>query len=106
MKSPVYDARAPVSIAASAVVRRLRVRGLLGLVDEVCARRGVLRADICGRPRSQSVSRARQEVWWLIRHDAERYFSRQDLAQLFARDHTTILAGIAAHERRRRFAAK
>jgi len=49
---------------------------------------------------TQAVSYARQEVWWRLRYHPERYYSYPEIAWLFARDHATIIAGIAAHERR------
>jgi chromosomal replication initiation ATPase DnaA len=82
------------------VVERLEVRDLLELAREVCARRGVLLRDLCGDARSRSVSRARQELWWRIRHHPERHYSYSEIARLFDRDHTTVLAGIEAHRRR------
>jgi chromosomal replication initiation ATPase DnaA len=82
------------------VTDRLRVRDLVDLVDEVCKRRGVTLDEVCGRTRSRAVSYARQEVWWRIRHHPERAYSYPEIARLFARDHTTIIAGISAHERR------
>jgi chromosomal replication initiation ATPase DnaA len=85
---------------SSDVADQLRVRDLLPLVDEVCKRRGVTLNEVCGRARSQAISRARQEVWWRIRHHPEREYSYPEIARLFARDHTTIMAGISAHERR------
>jgi chromosomal replication initiation ATPase DnaA len=73
---------------------------MLTLVDDVCKRRGVTLDEVCGRARSQAISRARQEVWWRIRHHPERSYSYPEIARLFARDHSTIIAGICAHERR------
>jgi chromosomal replication initiation ATPase DnaA len=78
----------------------LEARDLLALVDDVCRRRGVPRLLILGRARTQSVSRARQEIWWLLRHDPERHYSLLEIARLFRRDHATIVAGLAAHARR------
>jgi chromosomal replication initiation ATPase DnaA len=85
---------------ASDVADQLRARDLLALLDEVCKRRGVTLHEVCGRARSQAVSHARQELWWRIRHHPEHDYSYPEIARLFARDHTTIMAGIAAHERR------
>ncbi|HEX4760013.1 MAG TPA: helix-turn-helix domain-containing protein [Thermoleophilaceae bacterium] len=84
----------------SDVADHLRVRDLLDLAFEVCKRRGVTLDEVCGRARSKAISRARQEVWWRIRHHPERQYSYPEIARLFARDHTTIMAGISAHERR------
>jgi chromosomal replication initiation ATPase DnaA len=83
-----------------AVVRDLDARDLLSVVDDVCRRRGVPRNDLCGRTRTQSVSHARQEIWWRLRHDPERHYSLLEIARLFGRDHATVLAGVAAHNRR------
>lgn len=85
---------------ASDVVDSLRVRDLLALVNDVCKRRGVTLNEVCGRTRSRAVSYARQEVWWHLRHHPERYYSYPGIARLFARDHATIMAGIAAYARR------
>lgn len=84
----------------SDVADLLRARDLLALVDEVCKRRGVTLDEVCGRARSQAVSHARHEVWWRLRHHPERDYSYPEIARLFARDHTTIMAGISAHQRR------
>jgi chromosomal replication initiation ATPase DnaA len=85
---------------ASSVVDGLRVRDLLALVGDVCKRRGVTLDEVCGRTRSRAVCYARQEVWWRLRHHPERFYSYHDIARLFARDHATIIGGVAAHERR------
>jgi chromosomal replication initiation ATPase DnaA len=85
---------------SSDIADGLRVRDLLALVDEVCMSRGVTLDEVCGRTRSQAVSYARHEVWWRIRHHPERHYSYPEIARIFARDHTTIIAGITAHERR------
>jgi chromosomal replication initiation ATPase DnaA len=83
-----------------AVVDDLRRRDLLGLVEEIAARHGVLVDHLCGSSRTPSVSRARQEAWWQMRHHPERYYSLIDIAGIFGRHHTTVMAGIEAHARR------
>jgi chromosomal replication initiation ATPase DnaA len=80
-----------------AILDRLRVRDLLSLVVDVCTSRGVTLHEVCGRTRTQAVSRARQEVWWRLRNHPERHYSYPEIARLFARDHTT---SIDAHQRR------
>ena len=82
------------------VVTRLAERDLLELVDAVGRRRGVTRAELCGRRRTTAIARARQEAWWLLRNDPLRCFSYTEIASLFERDHSTVLAGVAAHARR------
>ncbi|MBK7582405.1 MAG: hypothetical protein IPI67_19665 [Myxococcales bacterium] len=46
------------------------------------------------------MSRARQELWWLIRNQFDRHYSLLEIASLFRRDHTTVRHGIRAHQRR------
>ncbi len=82
------------------VLEGLRARGLLELVVKIGTRRGVSLHDLCGRTRTRSVSWARQEVWWHLRHHPERYYSLLEIAHLFGRDHTTVSAGVAAHQHR------
>jgi chromosomal replication initiation ATPase DnaA len=88
--------------ALRAVVDDLRCRDLLELVEEVAARRGVLVSQVCGTARTLSVSRARHETWWRIRHHPERSYSFFEIGRLFGRHHTTIMAGVATHARRLR----
>lgn len=86
--------------SAGAVLVALEMHHLTPLLDEVCRRRGVVREQLCGRARTSSVSRARQELWWLIRNQPEMHYSLPEIASLFRRDHTTVLHGIQAHQRR------
>lgn len=83
-----------------AVLIDLRVRDLLELVAQVGAHRGVTLDELCGRGRTQSVSRARQEIWWRLRHHPERCYSLVDIARIFGRHHTSVMVGIEAHRRR------
>lgn len=85
---------------SDAILAALSVRGLLDLVDAVCARRGVTRQELCGRARSQAVAMARHELWWLIRYHPERCYSCSEIGRLVRRDPSSILHGIAAHQRR------
>ncbi len=48
--------------SATAVLAALEVRNLTPLLEDVCRRRGVVREELCGRARTSSVSRARQEA--------------------------------------------
>jgi chromosomal replication initiation ATPase DnaA len=88
------------AMSASDIIDGLHARDMLALVNEICKLRGVTVHDLCGRTRSRGVSHARQEVWWRIRHHPEYHYSYLEIARLFARDHTTIMAGISAHARR------
>lgn len=86
--------------SVDSVLETLRVRDLLDLVAHVAARRGVPLDQLCGLDRTQSVSRARQETWWLLRHHPDRSYSFEEIARIFGRHHTTVMAGVAAHARR------
>ena len=83
-----------------AIVRDLVERDLVSLVLDVCQRRGVPLRELCGRSHRLSVSRARQEVWARLRGDPQRFYSFPDIARIFRRDHTTVLAGVRAHAQR------
>lgn len=86
--------------ASAGVIAALRAHNLLPLLEHLCERRGVVPDDVCGRTRAQSVTQARQELWWSIRHHPQRFYSLLEIARLFRRDHTTIAHGVAAHARR------
>lgn len=82
------------------VLAALDAHALTPLLDDLCRHRGVLPADVCGRRRTLSVTRARHELWWLIRNHPQRAYSYLEIARLFGRDHTTVIHGVAAHLRR------
>jgi len=86
---------APTGVAT--IVDALRIRDLLGLVDDICHRRGVTRDELCGAVRTRAICRARQEAWWRIRHLPGHDYSYQEIGKLFGRDHTTILHGVHAY---------
>ena len=85
--------------ATEALIDGLRRRGLFAIVETVCERRGVTPDELCGRARSQSVARARHELWWTIRALPDRHYSCPELGRIFGRNPTTILHGVAAHQR-------
>ena len=91
----------PSAKPALAIFYRLHAHNLVPLLDEICQRRGVLVHEICGPARTLSVTRARHELWWTIRHHPERSYSFPELARLFRCDPSTILSGVRSHERRR-----
>lgn len=88
-----------------ATLTALAAHGLLGLLDEVCARRGVTREEVCSRQRTRAVTAARHELWHLIRQLPERHYSFPEIARLFRRDPSSVLHGVAAHRQRVRAAA-
>ncbi len=90
---------------AQAVLEDLSARDLLELAEDVRVRRGVTTAELYGRGRTQSVSRARHEIWWRMRNHPERHYSLLEIARLFGRDHATVKVGVEAHQRRLALAA-
>ena len=78
----------------------LAARALLDIVDDLTSRRGVTRDELLGRSRTRAVAAARQELWWLIRHHPGRCYSYAEIAAIFGRDPSTVIHGIAAHQRR------
>lgn len=81
------------------VGRRPRARDL---ISEVAARHGMTAADITYRGPGclkQRLSRVRQEAMWEIRQRTA--LSLPQIGRLFGlKDHTTILHGVRAHEKR------
>lgn len=65
--------------------------------DEVCMRRGVSLSEIMSRNRVHRIAHARQEVMWLAREAGK---STVEIGRFFGFDHTTVLHGCRAHERR------
>ena len=81
----------------SALHLYLAERGLLGLVLDVCKSYHATFEEISGRSRELRVSRARQAAWSLLE---ARGLSRSEIGRAFGRDHTTVVAGIAAADKR------
>lgn len=68
------------------------------IVIAVARRRGLCPSDILGPSRLQATSHARQEVMWEL-HRLGR-FSLHQIGGFMGRDHTTVLTGARAHEKR------
>jgi len=90
----------PPPTDSNAILAALAVRGLLDLVRAVCSRRGVTPEQLCGTGRTRAVASARHELWWLVRHHPERRYSYPEIARLFRRNPSSVVCGVAAHERR------
>jgi chromosomal replication initiation ATPase DnaA len=88
-----------LSTRSETIISALAMRGLLELVDAVCAHRGVTRDELCGRSRTRAVAAARHELWWLMRHHPDRCYSYSEIARIVGRDHATVLHGVAIHTR-------
>ncbi|GEM_PF-1864981 len=85
---------------SDAILAALTVRGLHDLLDTVCSQRGVTPGELCGTGRTRAVASARHELWWRLRHHPERCYSYPEIARLFHRNPSTVLCGVAAHEKR------
>ena len=77
----------------SALVERIRTHGLSDLLRTVANDHFIPLAQIVGRSRRPTPTRARHEVWRRLRDEHE--FSFNEIAALFDRDHTSIMSGIA-----------
>jgi chromosomal replication initiation ATPase DnaA len=80
------------------IIEELAARGLLGLTRTIAIAHDVTMIELVGRRRTQALSAARQELWAELY--ARGHWSYPRLGELFDRDHTTIMAGVASYERR------
>ena len=71
---------------------------MLAIARSVAARRRVRFDDMMSRSRYLPFARARQEAMYLM--VAEKRWSLPRIGMFFGRDHTTILHGARAHEKR------
>lgn len=71
---------------------------LLDIVSTVAAKHDVSLSEVMGRSRLQRFIFARQDAYWALRHEAGLSFPQ--IGRFFGRDHTTIIYGISAHEKR------
>lgn len=72
------------------LVARLRACGLLSIVERHARTHKVSVADVVGERRFVAVVRARHGVWRELR--ATTGYSYPEIADLFGRDHTTVMA--------------
>lgn len=88
-----------VAMAAIAAPRSGTPRAqILAMVEGVAARHGITLADIMGRSREYRFAHPRQEAYWTVHKNTP--LSYPAIGRLFNRDHTTIIYGITAHEKR------
>lgn len=74
------------------LIDRLAERDMLELVDAVCRKHHVTRAEVCGKLRTPHVCRARFEIWLRLAEDHG--WSSVTIGVLWDRDHSTVLSGI------------
>lgn len=78
----------------------LAERDLLEHVSDLARQHGATVDEVLAQDKTPRVSHARQAIWYALRHHPERRYSYPDIGRLFGRDHSTVLAGVRAHERR------
>lgn len=66
--------------------------------NEVLGEYHVTMDEIVGRDRTPRVSYARQHLWAFLELSG---FSQSEVSRLFERNHTTVMAGIKAHYKRK-----
>ena len=75
------------------------------IVYDVAKRHGITPEDIVGHDRSHRFTHPRQEAMWLMREvrlsdGRQRWSLPRIAAHLGNRDHTTVLHGVRAHQKR------
>ncbi|MES2359941.1 MAG: helix-turn-helix domain-containing protein [Gemmatimonadota bacterium] len=93
---PLKPAKAPTGEPLRAL---LLARGVLWLIEAAGNHYGVTLEEMFSHIRPHRVCVARHHAWWELRQRG--YWSYPDIGKLFGRDHTTIMAGVQSHERRR-----
>ena len=71
----------------------------LSLAEDWCEACGVTMDDMRGKSRQRPVVEARQALMWLLHHRAGLTYGA--IGRLLSRDHTTVIHGVAAEDRRR-----
>lgn len=67
------------------------------IIDRVADKYGMSAMDIIS-PRRGAVVKARHEAMWRAKHETTR--SLPEIGRVFNKDHTTVIYGIAQHEKR------
>lgn len=89
------------------IIRSSRVRLVLSLLEEhgaaslalrICDEARVDFERVFGDDRSAEASHPRQQIWAVLRWTLD--MKLQAIGSIFRRDHTTVMAGIRAHQRR------
>lgn len=85
-------------LSVEEVRENLRRAKALSMVQRLCAARMVAFERVCGRDRHKSVTRARHEIWSLLRSSTE--MSYPEIGALFGVDHTSVMDAIKKREAR------
>lgn len=75
-----------------------RVFALHQIMRETCKKYEISRLDLISECRSQRFTHARQECMWRMRK--ETVASTTAIGRMLRRDHTTVMHGVQAHQRR------
>lgn len=74
------------------------------ILDEVCSEYAVRRQELLGVSRTAGIVEARHDAMWRFRQCRNEYgdplYGYPELGRIFNRDHTTIIHGVRAHQRR------
>lgn len=71
---------------------RIRAVGLYDEMREICASRAVTLSQVHGNRKLATVVMARRDIWMMLR---DKYCkSYGEIAELFCRDHNTVMIGI------------
>lgn len=92
----------PAAFVMENIARAMRDMSQLtmaGIVSRVAEKHGLTVADLKGVRRGQCYSRPRQEAMWEMMQTGKWSTTRVGMF-LGGRDHTTVLHGVRAHERR------
>jgi chromosomal replication initiation ATPase DnaA len=68
------------------------------VIRDYLDRSGFSRAELFGPSRNPVLSHSRHALWWLLRRDTK--LSSTAIGLMFKRDHSTVLSGVKAHQRR------
>ena len=67
------------------------------LANDICDQHGVILEEVLTRSKNRIITQARQHIMYELRH---RGWSLMQIGKVLNRDHTTIIFGIKAHEKR------
>lgn len=68
------------------------------IAAQVAAERRISVSEMKGARRDALLAQARQEAMWLMRQQGR--WTLPQIGRFFSRDHTTVIHGIRAHEKR------
>ncbi len=82
------------------IAHLLSVVDLLEVAEDICRNYGVRLGDVVQRDRHKSIVAARFAIWYAMRHHPDRCYSWHDIARLWGCDHTSVIHGVAMHQKR------